>query len=182
MKRAVIIIGNGFEDSECLYPFYRLQEAVFSVDVATKGQAPVAGKHGIPMTPTVDAEAIRAEDYDMAVIPGGHESPDLVRSIDNVKQFLQALNQQGKIVTTICHGGWVLASAGIVNGRQLTCHPNCKDDLVNAGAHYEETAVRVDRNIISSPHYRHNAEWMRKTIKQYEKLNQPATAAAGAST
>jgi len=70
MKRAVIIIGNGFEDSECLYPFYRLQEAGFSVDVATKGQAPVAGKHGIPMTPTVDAEAVRAEDYDMAVIPG----------------------------------------------------------------------------------------------------------------
>ncbi len=89
MKKAVIIIAQGVEDAEFVYPFYRLQEAGFEVDVATKGKMEVKGKHGLPITATVDAETIREPDYELVVVPGGHESPDRVRQIQNVLQLLR---------------------------------------------------------------------------------------------
>ncbi|WP_051017259.1 DJ-1/PfpI family protein [Dactylococcopsis salina] len=66
MKRAVIIVDNGFEDTEFAYPFYRLQEAEFTVDVATKGKVDVKGKHGVAANATVDADEIKETDYDLA--------------------------------------------------------------------------------------------------------------------
>jgi protease I len=63
-------------------------------------------------------------------------------------------------------------SAGVLNGRQATCYVGCKDDLINAGANYQEAPVVVDRNLVTAPHYRDNAVWMKATLAQYEKLNQ----------
>ncbi len=170
--RAVILIAEGVEDTEFAYPFYRLQEEGFAVDVATKGKKDVHGKHGLPIPATVDAETIHAADYDVAVIPGGHESPDRVRQIANVLQLLQEFDAKGKLICSICHGPWVLASAQIVRGRKLTCYPGCKDDLINAGALYEASPVVVDRNLVTSPHFRDNAAWMQAAIAQYRLLTQ----------
>ncbi|PSO59809.1 MAG: peptidase C56 [Cyanobacteria bacterium QS_7_48_42] len=181
MKRAVIVASNGVEDSEFFYPYYRLQEAGFTVDVATKGKVNVKGKHGVPATATVDAEQIKEPDYDLVVIPGGHESPDRVRQIENVLQFLRDFDQKGKLIASTCHGPWVLVSAGIVKGRQATCYPGCKDDLINAGANYQNASVIVDRNLVTAPHYKQNAVWMKETLAQYEKLSQFQPAAAAVS-
>ncbi len=176
MKKAVIIVAQGFEDTEFAYPFYRLQEAGFEVDVATKGKVDVKGKHGVAANATVDAENIQAQEYDLAVVPGGRESPDRVRQIANVQQFLKDCNREGKIIASICHGPWVLISAGIVSGRQVTSYPGCKDDLVNAGGYFQDASVVVDGNLITAVHYRDNAEWMKATLAQYENYNQPAVA------
>jgi protease I len=178
MKRAVIIVDNGFEDTEFAYPFYRLQEADFTVDVATKGKVDVKGKHGVAANATVDAENIKEADYDLAVVPGGRESPDRVRQISNVQQFLNDFDQKGKVIASTCHGPWVLISAKVVAGRDVTAYPGCKDDLVNAGGNFKEEAVVVDRNLVTATHYRDNAAWIKATLTQYEQLNQPATAAA----
>jgi protease I len=164
MRKAVIVIANGVEDAEFIYPFYRLQEAGMHVDVATKGASSVVGKHGVPITATVDAETLREADYDLIVVPGGYESPDRVRQIANVLQVLRDFNTKGKLIASVCHGPWVLISAGIVKGRTMTCYPGCKDDLINAGGLYKEQPVVVDKNIVTAPHFRDNAAWMREVI------------------
>ncbi len=171
MKRTVIVIANGVEDAEFIYPFYRLQEAGFEVDVATRNKATVAGKHGVPIPATADADLIQAADYDLIVVPGGYESPDRVRQIPNVLKVLREFDEQGKLIASICHGPWVLISAGIVRGRSMTCYPGCKDDLINAGANYSAAPVVVDRNIVTSPHFRDNAAWLQAVLVQYALLH-----------
>jgi protease I len=170
-RRAVITVAQGVEDAEFVYPFYRLQEAGFDVDVAIKGKANIIAKHGLPISATVDAETIKEGDYNLLVVPGGYESPDRVRQIPNVLKLVKDFNTAGKLITSICHGPWVLISAGIVKGRKMTCYAGCKDDLINAGAEYTNEPVVVDNNIVTAPHFRDNAVWMKETIAQFERLN-----------
>ena len=87
MKRAVIIAGNGVEDSEFVYPFYRLQEAGVRVDVAIAGDKAVKGKYGMSFEPTLACAELDADRYDLVVLPGGHEGPDRVRQVPEVLEF-----------------------------------------------------------------------------------------------
>lgn len=167
MKRAVIITGPNFQDEEFIYPYYRLQEAGFKVDVAVKDMEPVKGKYGVPARPTVDALKLRADDYDMVVLPGGHEAPDRVRQLKEVLDFVKEMNARKKVITTICHGPWIMISAGIVKGRKVSGYIAIKDDITNAGAEYIDAPVVVDGNFITSPHYKYNGDWMRETLKQF---------------
>ena len=107
MSKAVIITGPGFQDEEFIYPYYRLLEEGFTVDVATQDKAVVHGKYGIPATPTADAKDLNEEDYDLVVLPGGHEAPDRVRQITEVLTFVKEMYDKGKIVAAICHGPWI---------------------------------------------------------------------------
>ena len=116
-RRAVIITAQGFQDEEFVYPYYRLLEAGFEVDVATKGKAPAFGKFGVPARPNIDTEELRASDYDMVLLPGGFEAPDRVRLLPEVLEFVRAMDQEKKLVAAICHGPWILISAGITRGR-----------------------------------------------------------------
>jgi len=169
MKRAVIITGPGFQDEEFIYPYYRLQEAGFTVDVAVNNKENVKGKYGITAKPNKDAKELKESDYDLVVLPGGHEAPDRVRQIKEVLDFVKAMNAKGKVISTICHGPWILISAGIVKGKKVTGYAGIKDDLINAGAEYVDAPVVVDGNIVSSPHYKNNGDWMRETLKKFDK-------------
>ena len=166
MKKAVIITGPGFQDEEYIYPYYRLQEAGFTVDVATKDKESVKGKYGITAKPTIDVKDLKESNYDIVVLPGGHEAPDRVRQIKEVLDFVKEMYEKGKIVSTICHGPWILISAGIVKGKKISGYIGIKDDIINAGAEYVDAPVVVDGNIISSPHYKYNGEWMKETLKK----------------
>ncbi len=163
-KRAIIITGPGFEDSEFIYPYYRLLEEGVHVDSATSNDADVVGKHGYPMNPTIAVGDIREEDFDLVVIPGGHEAPDRVRQNKKILEFIKKMHEKGKLVASTCHGPWVLISAGIINGKQATCYSGMKDDLINAGALYEEAPVVIDKNIITSDHPRSLGPWMKATV------------------
>lgn len=167
MRKAVIITGPNFQDEEFIYPFYRLQEAGFKVDVAVKDKEIVKGKYGIPAKPTIDVKDLKESNYDLVVLPGGHEAPDRVRQIKEVLDFVRAMNAKNKVISSICHGPWIMISAGIVKGRKITGYIAIKDDIVNAGAEYIDAPVVVDRNIITSPHYKYNGDWMRETLKKF---------------
>jgi protease I len=167
MKRAVIITGPNFQDEEVLYPYYRLQEAGFKVDVAIKGKQVTKGKYGVPVTPTLDVTELKESDFDLVVLPGGHEAPDRVRQIKEVLDFVKAMDDKKKIVSTICHGPWIMISAKIVKGRKLTGYIAIKDDIENAGGIYVDEPVVVDGNFVSSPHYKNNGDWMRETLKKF---------------
>ena len=167
MKRAVIITGPNFQDEEFIYPFYRLQEAGFIVDVATKGKENVKGKYGVPVKATIDAKDLKESDYDLVVLPGGHEAPHRVRQIKEVLDFVKAMHDKGKIISSICHGPWIMISAGIVRGKKISGYIAIKDDIINAGAEYVDAPVVIDGNIVTSPHYKYNGDWMRETLKKF---------------
>ncbi len=168
--RAVIITAQGVQDEEFIYPYYRLQEAGFDLDVGVVFPNPYerkcTGKYGIPVQNTIlvwDRE-LHSNRFDLVIIPGGWEAPERVRQSDVVLKFLQDMDKEGKTIGAICHGPSVLISAGVVKGRKMTCYKGMKDDLANAGALYEDSCVVVDRNIVTAPHYRNNPEFMREVL------------------
>ena len=160
-KRAVIITGSHFQDEEYIYPYYRLLEAGFHLDIAIKDKTIVYGKYGIPAKPTMDTKDLKESNYDLVVLPGGHEAPDRVRQDENVLRFVREMHEKGKVVAAICHGPWIMISAKIVKGKKITAYIAIKDDLLNAGAEYVDADVVVDGNIVSSPHYKNNGDFMR---------------------
>jgi protease I len=171
LKKAVIVVGPSVEDTEFAYPYYRLQEDDFSVDVASNGGVDIIAKHGLPIKVNVDIKKLNVNDYDMLIVPGGLESPDRLRQIPELLNFIKEMNSANKIIASVCHGPWVLISAGIVKGKNMTTYVGCKDDLINAGAIYHNVPVITDGNIITAPHFRDNAIWIKETLKAYYTIN-----------
>lgn len=169
MTKAVIIVGKGFEDSEFTYPFYRLQEENYHVDVAIAGDVSVKGKMGQEAVPTLKCSQLKEKDFDMVIIPGGHEGPDRVRQVKEVLDFVKAMDEKNKLIATICHGSWVTISAQIMKGKKATCYKGMKDDLINSGCEYLDEDVVIDNNFVSSPHFRNNHQWLRAIIDTYNK-------------
>ena len=170
MKKAVIIVGQGFEDSEFTYPYYRLQEEDLHVDVVTAGDKPVKGKLGQLAEPTLTCEELNAKDFEMVILPGGHEGPDRVRQVGEVLNFIKEMDEEKKIIATTCHGSWITISAKIMRGKTATCYKGMKDDLINAGCNYVEEDVVVDGHFISAPHFRNNHQWLKAVINTYSKI------------
>jgi protease I len=171
IKKAVIVVGPSVEDTEFAYPFYRLQEDGFSVDTASNGALDIVAKHGLPIKVNADIKKLNPKDYDLLIIPGGLESPDRLRQIPEMLQFIRDMHDAGKVIASVCHGPWVLISAGIVKGKKMTCYVGCKDDLINAGADYKNVSVISDGNIVTAPHFRDNAAWLKETLKVYYSIN-----------
>lgn len=164
MKKAVIITASNFQDEEFTYPYYRLLEEGVSVDVATPDKAVVYGKYGVPAKPTMDTKDLKASDFDLVVLPGGFEAPDRLRIRKEVLVFVKEMYEAKKIVAAICHGPWICISAGIMKGKRATGYISIADDLRNAGATYLEENVVVDGNLVTSPHYRNNGDFMKAVV------------------
>lgn len=127
------LVGPEVEDLEYWVPLMRLQEEgarVISIGLTT---ATLRGKHGLEITPDVSAaEAPKASELDGLVIPGGW-APDKMRRNAQMLQLVREMDAQGKIIASICHGGWVPISAGIMRGRKATGTTAIRDDINNAG-------------------------------------------------
>jgi protease I len=149
-KRVLVFTGEIYEDLELWYPKLRLIEAGAEVVVAgdAAGQRYV-GKNGYPCVADAAIADMRSSDFDALVVPGGF-MPDKLRRDPAVLQLVREFFEAAKPVAAICHGGWIPISAGIYRGIRVTGSPGIKDDLVNAGGLFEDAAVVVDRNSISS--------------------------------
>lgn len=169
-RKAVIITAQGFQDEEFVYPYYRLLEAGFEVDVATKDKAPVFGKFGVPARPNISTDDLNAANYDLVLLPGGFEAPDRVRILPEVLEFVRNMDKQKKLVAAICHGPWILISAGITKGRKMTAFWSIEADMRNSGADYQhKLPVVVDGNLITSPHYNNNGDFMKAVVAYFEQ-------------
>ena len=148
-KRVLVIIDHEFEDLETWYPVLRLREAGVHVDVAApkKGETYI-GKYGVPIVADKAYEECAAAEYDGYYVTGGW-APDKMRRVPHVLQMTRDFHEAGKAIGHICHGGWVLISAGICRGYTMTSTPGIKDDLTNAGATWIDQESVVDRHIIS---------------------------------
>ena len=138
-----------YEDLELWYPKIRLEEEGARTVVAGLGEKTYAGKRGYPCTPDTVVDAVSAAEFDGLVIPGGY-APDILRRSPKVLELTRVIFEAGKPVAFICHAGWVPISARIVKGRRVTSVGAIRDDLENAGALWEDSAVVVDGHLISS--------------------------------
>ena len=169
-KRAVIITGPGFQDEEVVYPYYRLLEAGFQTDIATKTGEVVYGKYGVPARATMATTKLDANNFDLVVLPGGFEAPDRVRLLTEVLEFVRKMDEQKKLVAAICHGPWILISAGVTKGRKMTAFWSIEADLRNSGADYQhKEPVVIDGNFITSPHYNNNGDFMKAVIEYFDE-------------
>lgn len=150
-KKVAIYVDNIYQEMELWYPLYRLIEAGAEVVVvgAKAGQV-YTSKLGYPATSQKSYDEIHASDFDGVIVPGGY-APDHMRRYPKANQFVKEINDQGKLVAAICHGPWVLCSAdGMLKGRRATSFFAIKDDVVNAGASWEDAEVVVDGNLVTS--------------------------------
>ncbi len=148
-KTVLVFAAPQFEDLELLYPKIRLEEEGAKVVVAGLGEKTYSGKKGHSVTADVNVDDVYAEAYDGLVIPGGW-APDVMRRSEKLLAITREIAAAGKPVAFICHAAWVLASAGLLKDRRVTCVRAIRDDVVNAGARYVDEAVVVDGNLISS--------------------------------
>ena len=144
-KTVGVFVAPEVEDLEFWVPVMRLIEEGAHVIIIGLTTQTVHGKHGLEMTPDVSIEeAPKAEALDGLVIPGGW-APDKLRRNQSVLQLVRDMHKQGKIIGTICHGGWVPISAGILHGHRATGSVGIKDDITNAGGIWvDEPAFRED--------------------------------------
>jgi protease I len=148
-KHVAVLAEDLYEDLELWYPVYRFREAGAKVTIVGGGASGYSSKHGYPVTPDATAEKVNAADFDAVIIPGGY-APDRMRRHEAMVDLVRDVFARGKVVAAICHGGWMLVSADVLRGRRATCFFAIKDDLVNAGARYEDREVVRDGNLVTS--------------------------------
>ncbi|MFC5714279.1 type 1 glutamine amidotransferase domain-containing protein [Thalassorhabdus alkalitolerans] len=149
-KKVIALVDEEFEDLELWYPLMRVQEEGAKVVLAGKEKGKVyTGKYGVPATAEEAFSSIDPNDYDGVLVPGGW-APDKLRRYDEVLSIVKHMDQEKKPIGQICHAGWVLISAGILEGVKVTSTPGIKDDMTNAGSTWVNEAVVVDGHIVSS--------------------------------
>ena len=148
-RRVLILVADDYQDLEVWYPRLRLIEEGASVTVAGLGASSYTGKRGYPITVDGNVEDYDSADFDAIVIPGGW-APDALRTSEKVLSLVREMDAAGKVVSAICHAGWVIASAGIVDGKRVTSFYAIKDDLIHAGGDWVDEEVVVDGHLVTS--------------------------------
>lgn len=149
MKKIAVLIEDHYQALEAWYPYLRLREEGIGTVFVGTGKEAYISKEGYPAPQDLSITKAKPVDFDGVVIPGGY-APDLLRRHKSVNTFVRKIFQSGKLVAAICHAGWVLVSADILEGKKATCFFAIKDDLVNAGANFVDKEVVVDTNLITS--------------------------------
>jgi protease I len=153
LKVAALTV-DGVEQVELLEPRKALEEAGAQVLVISEKSGSIQGfKHHdkadkIPVDMTFDQA--NPSEFDAVLLPGGALNADALRIVPKAQEFVRNINQQGKPVAVICHGPWLLVSAGLMKGRTITSWPSVQDDIRNAGGQWEDREVLRDKNWVSS--------------------------------
>ncbi|KYO65353.1 type 1 glutamine amidotransferase domain-containing protein [Thermovenabulum gondwanense] len=168
-KKIIMLAEEGFEDLELWYPVIRLREEGCEVTIVGTGSSKTyRGKYGLSVEVNQEVEGILVKDYDALLVPGGW-APDKLRRYKKVLDMVKEFYDEGKLLATICHGPWVFISAKVVKGHKMTCVNAIIDDVVNAGAIYEDKEVVVDKNIITSRTPKDLPAYMRAIIGYLKK-------------
>ncbi len=174
--KSLIITSKLVQDHEFIYPFYRLKEEGIEVHTYNQSNSFVQGYFGTKVPPQKDdiiinLEKIKVDDYNLLVLPGGVKSMELLRLDKKAINVVKEFNSKKKIIAAICSGTMMLISAKIINSKKVTGYYAWKDDFENAGATFVDAPCVVDENLITSPHYKYNGEWMKGVIKAIKLKN-----------
>ncbi|MCX7780393.1 MAG: type 1 glutamine amidotransferase [Negativicutes bacterium] len=169
MDRILLFIENGFEDMEAMYPYYRMIEAGFAVDVVgpVKGMM-YQGKYGYPLQADLAPDEVQIENYAGVIIPGG-QAPDRMRVNDKMVDLVKAADKAGLVIGAICHGPQMLIEADIIRGRNVTCYKSVLTDILNAGAIYHDLEAIIDGKLVTSRTPKDLPAFCREIIKLLPK-------------
>jgi protease I len=152
--KVAILVDDLFEQAELAEPKKALEAAGARAEIVSRHGPQVRGMHhdkpGDSFQVDVPLERADPEAYDALVLPGGTLNADSLRMVEAAQRFAQAFEAARKPIAVICHGPWLLVSAGLVQGRTLTSWPSLQDDIRNAGGTWVDREVVVDTNWISS--------------------------------
>jgi protease I len=172
-QKVLLIVGPDFEDREVFYPQLRLIEAGASVTIAGIGEKTYKGKYGVPIDVDGQAEQYEATAWDAVIIPGGW-APDKIRMNEAALNIVRSAAKRGAVIAAICHGGWVLASAEVIEGRKVTSYKAIKDDMIHAGANWVDEEVVSDHGIVTSRTPADLPAFCREIIGLLSKVKTPA--------
>ncbi len=153
-RRVAILVTDGFEQIELTSPRDALEKAGAKCVLISPKEGEVQGfrHHDKADKLKVELALSRADpsDFDAVLLPGGVINADALRIEKKAQQFVQEIDRSGKPVLVICHGPWLLVSAGLLEGRTITSWPTLQDDIRNAGGQWQDREVIRDRNWVSS--------------------------------
>ena len=148
-KSVLILVDKDVQELEFYYPYYRLIEEGYNVDIASPNGGNVKGESGWEIQNTRNINSINPANYALLYIPGGHAPTHMAKSpelIARVQQFAQS----GKPIAAFCHGPQVLVAAGLVKGKKLTAYPEVENEINNAGGFYSNSPLVEDGQFITS--------------------------------
>lgn len=148
-ERVLILTADDTQDLEFFYPYYRLNEEGYTVDVATPKGGSFKGKMGMGLKETKSIRDVNATDYALLYIPGG-KAPAALRKDDHVVNFVKSFAASGKPIAAICHGPQVLATADVIRGKKIAAYPEVQKELEEAGARFSDEALAIDGQFITS--------------------------------
>ena len=149
-----ILVTDGFEQEELTGPQAALEESGVMIRLLSDRTGQVRGVHHDQPGDLFDVDAtfdkVTADEFDAVLLPGGAVNASRIRHNADAQELVRQMDQQGKPLAVICHGPWLLVSAGLVRGRKMTSAPELQKDLEQAGAQWVDEKVVVDRNWVSS--------------------------------
>ncbi len=182
-KKILMLVGDYVEDYEVMVPFQALQMIGHTVHAVCPGKKSgesvrtavhdfvgdqtYSEKPGHNFTLNATFDAVKPQDYDALIIPGGR-APEYIRLNDKVLQTVRHFAESKKPIASICHGAQVLAAAGIVSGRSVSCYPAVSPELTGAGGKYVSVPMdkaHVDGNWVSGPAWPAHPEWLAKFLQ-----------------
>jgi protease I len=168
--KALIISADNFEDTELLYPYYRLREAGLDVDIASIASGKISGLHGYQVAVDKALRDVVPAVYGLLVLPGG-KAPATLRNERAAVAIAEDFVRRDKPVAAICHGPQILVTAGVLRGRRATCYGSVAGELRESGALYEDKEVVVDGMLVTSRQPADLPAFMRETISLVERTS-----------
>jgi protease I len=182
-KKILMLVGDYVEDYEVMVPFQALLMVGHRVDAVCpdkkagdqvrtavhdfEGDQTYSEKRGHNFTLNATFSDVKPEDYDALVIPGGR-APEYIRLNEAVLKAVQHFARSNKPIAAICHGGQVLAAAGVIEGKACTAYPAVGPDVKSAGGKWVDIAVdkaHVDGNLVTAPAWPAHPEWLAKFLE-----------------
>jgi protease I len=148
-ERIAILTGDKVEDVEFFYPYYRLTEEGYQVDVITPEGGTFVGKHGMGLNASKSIREVHPQDYALLYLPGG-KAPEILREDGAVIAFVRAFAQSGKPIAAVCHGPQILVTADLVRGRTLAAYWEVAEEIEQAGGTFADEALKIDGQFITA--------------------------------
>ena len=172
LKRALIASSSGVQDQEFIYPFFRLLEEGFKVDVFLLEEQKVTGYLGTNIPPiknykVIPFNKINIKKYDLLVLPGGVKSMEKLRQFKPLINLISDFDKQSKTIACICSAAQLLISAKVVKKRKISGYYSMEDDILNAGGIYTDKPAVIDKNIVTTAHYKDLGPWMKSVLEVY---------------
>ena len=149
-----ILVTDGFEQVELTAPLQALEESGVMIRMLSDKKGQVQGYHHDQRGDLFDVDMTfdkaKADEFDAVLLPGGAVNSNRIRNNADAQLIVRQMDKLGKPIAVICHGSWLLLSAGLVKGRKLTSWPTLKEDIESAGGHWVDAEVAVDGNWVSS--------------------------------